>query len=154
MIRGLIRRLRDPWKGWEEMGWLSDDGLALGELDDAPLCQETSAAGRSREPITWPPDPAPFDSSKVTFSADLTFDGVDPIAVEAIYGTVVGNAKEVAARKDAAIREAWRKASEAGHGVLVVGQPFQVYASPYIAEGTLLYAPRLIDGVAHPKEDQ
>ena len=147
-LRRLWNRLwrrGDPWKGWEDIGYISEGGIALGEYDYWPEIKPDFDSSKVRYL-------ADLNPGKVTFSAELTLAGVDPYLYQTLYGLPLH--LDHAERQAEVIAQAWRKASEAGHGVLVVGQPFQVYASPYVAEGTLLYAPRLIDGVAHPKEGQ
>ena len=143
-----ILRRKPSFKGWTELGWLSVDGLQLGELDDAPPCQDYSAAGRPRyvgglECPEIRPDFAGFDPSKVTFSAEMKLEQPLPDEVHRLlFGyTAAELARRLAAHQDELIRAAIEEAREQGCGVYVIGEPFAVRISRSVAPNTLIYIP-------------
>lgn len=137
---GWVRRLwnllhrRDPWAGWTDVGYITEDGLELG-IDDS-LDDFTVPVTDFRKSPTIEPD---FDPAKVSFSVDLEPSDAltrlfDPSPMEEIIA-------EVARRKNEAIETACRQALERECGVFVIMDTFQVYVSPFVPPGTIYYAP-------------
>lgn len=149
--RRLLNRLRRQADAiperWTELGWLDADGLQLGELDDAPPCQDYSAAGRPRPvgetvcPIR--PDFSDIDMSKVAFSAEVKIDDISPDLQALLLGDTAANlARQLVEEQDRLIRAAIVEAREKDCGVVVYGEPFRVSVNPLVKADTLIYIPK------------